>query len=418
VTPFDVVKTRLQTQGAPPLLFKTVHQLPTAMHYTPASDPPQPTASTSKGAPRMPSTATAMCCQPTTFFGCRFDTARSISGVAVQSLEHGGAVATFAPGNGPGLALMDAEAACAYPTAKAAKAGLRKGSPHLDGMLDAVVKIVRNEGPSALWRGVGPALAMSVPTSATYMIGYDALRSHLLASADPSNHLYTAAATLFAGGLARALVVSVVSPLELLRTRLQSARGSFQDVTRAYRLLVREQGPTALWRGLPPTLWRDVPFSAIYWASYEFVRRGLTGGRGMGEMAAGESRGSAFAVAFVSGAVSGSVRGLDPAFDLAVWSDARRTDRRDLHEPVRRHKDEAAGVEQRRACTDDGPLANAREDRGLPRDVERSDAEDCQSGARLWDHDQWCVVSPALFPGGPDFRRAVYEAAAHYGKTH
>lgn len=37
--------------------------------------------------------------------------------------------------------------------------------------------------------------------------------------------------------------------------------------------MVLKDGSRALWRGLPPTLWRDVPFSAIYWMGYEETKR-------------------------------------------------------------------------------------------------------------------------------------------------
>lgn len=40
--------------------------------------------------------------------------------------------------------------------------------------------------------------------------------------------------------------------------------------------MVAHDGPTALWRGLTLTLWRDVPFSGIYWLGYETVRTFLT----------------------------------------------------------------------------------------------------------------------------------------------
>jgi solute carrier family 25 protein 39/40 len=59
--------------------------------------------------------------------------------------------------------------------------------------------------------------------------------------------------------------------------------------------MVRAEGPLSLWKGLSATLWRDVPFSGVYWALYEttkgmFERNGYTGA----------------GVAFVCGATSGT----------------------------------------------------------------------------------------------------------------
>jgi solute carrier family 25 protein 39/40 len=39
--------------------------------------------------------------------------------------------------------------------------------------------------------------------------------------------------------------------------------------------MVLKDGSKALWRGLPPTLWRDVPFSAIYWMCYEEFKHAI-----------------------------------------------------------------------------------------------------------------------------------------------
>lgn len=36
--------------------------------------------------------------------------------------------------------------------------------------------------------------------------------------------------------------------------------------------MVASEGPFSLWRGLGLTLWRDVPFSGIYWFGYETVK--------------------------------------------------------------------------------------------------------------------------------------------------
>lgn len=103
-----------------------------------------------------------------------------------------------------------------------------------------------------------------------------------------------------AGVIARTGIATLASPLELVRTNLQSTPISpdnphtLRSVLTSIQAIVRERGVSFLWKGLGPTLWRDVPFSGIYWASYEackqaFVRRGHTGS----------------SVAFISGAGSG-----------------------------------------------------------------------------------------------------------------
>ena len=86
---------------------------------------------------------------------------------------------------------------------------------------------------------------------------------------------------LVSGILARTLVSTVASPLELLRTNLQSTPKSvsqpntLRSVVYDLRALVRSQGISSLWRGLGPTLWRDVPFSGLYWANYEVWRTNM-----------------------------------------------------------------------------------------------------------------------------------------------
>jgi len=110
---------------------------------------------------------------------------------------------------------------------------------------------------------------------------------------------------LVAGMSARTIVSSCVSPLELVRTRLQSTPLSpdrphtLSSVIASVRVLTEKQGVRFLWRGLGPTLWRDVPFSGLYWAGYEtskkaFGRRGVSGPQ----------------VAFASGALSGTAAAL------------------------------------------------------------------------------------------------------------
>jgi hypothetical protein len=54
-----------------------------------------------------------------------------------------------------------------------------------------------------------------------------------------------------------------ISPIELFRTRMQSVDGvnGFRSVLSGVQTMVKQHGPSSLWRGLVPTMWRDVPFS-------------------------------------------------------------------------------------------------------------------------------------------------------------
>ena len=73
---------------------------------------------------------------------------------------------------------------------------------------------------------------------------------------------------------------TVISPLELIRTRMQQSGAAGEQTLRwvlsDLRGAVRTSGVRTLWRGLSPTLWRDVPFSGLYWYGYEEIRRAMT----------------------------------------------------------------------------------------------------------------------------------------------
>ncbi|CAG7847428.1 Solute carrier family 25 member 40 [Serendipita indica DSM 11827] len=144
-------------------------------------------------------------------------------------------------------------------------------SQKVTGFWDAAIQVARFEGIRGLWKGVGTTLLIAVPSQSAYMITYD----HLLNKVVPSVLPTSALTPLISGIAARTIISSVASPLELLRTTLQSTPANLasphtlSSVLASTRSLVRSQGITALWRGLMPTLYRDVPFSGLYWASYE-----------------------------------------------------------------------------------------------------------------------------------------------------
>ncbi|KAG6842606.1 hypothetical protein C0991_000132 [Blastosporella zonata] len=167
----------------------------------------------------------------------------------------------------------------------------------VNGFVDAVRHVWRVEGARGLWKGAGTSLVIGVPSSTSYILTYD----HLLKVVLPPLLPHEPTVPLVAGILARSAITSIVSPLELIRTNLQSTPLSphnphtLSSVLTSVRALVQKRGVLSLWRGLGPTLWRDVPFSGLYWASYEAWKREFNR----------NGRDGAW-VAFICGAVSGT----------------------------------------------------------------------------------------------------------------
>ncbi|KKA26195.1 hypothetical protein TD95_000075 [Thielaviopsis punctulata] len=141
--------------------------------------------------------------------------------------------------------------------------------------MDGLRKIAQNEGVTTLWRGLSPTLVMSVPSNIIYFTGYEWLRSDRRSPIAQTFH--DDWAPLVAGSVARTLSATAVNPIELFRTRLQatpghSTSGHVLETLRGVQQMVEASGYRSLWRGLTLTLWRDVPFSGIYWWGYETVR--------------------------------------------------------------------------------------------------------------------------------------------------
>lgn len=163
----------------------------------------------------------------------------------------------------------------------------------LNGTVDAIIKISRSEGVYSLWSGLGPTLVSALPSTVIYFVAYEQIKRQMVTvhqsfyGTPDKLPLYV---PLMSGILARIFAVTAVSPIELIRTKMQSQKLSYTDLSKAIKELVRNEGVLALWRGLlvllfcflvvndkfisglPPTVLRDVPFSGIYWTCYESIK--------------------------------------------------------------------------------------------------------------------------------------------------
>ncbi|KAK6051629.1 hypothetical protein COOONC_10868 [Cooperia oncophora] len=176
---------------------------------------------------------------------------------------------------------------------------------NFSGTIDAFVKITRNEGLRSLWSGLSPTLVMAVPATVFYYSLYDRLLVRFRNALCCRRKLtpqkicppdWTAA--MFAGALARTTAATIVSPLEMIRTKMQSEQLNYRDIGQALRVTISTHGISGFYLGWLPTLLRDIPFSAIYWAAYDTLKTRFMAWRNMQE--------PTFTMSFACGAMAGS----------------------------------------------------------------------------------------------------------------
>lgn len=168
------------------------------------------------------------------------------------------------------------------------------------GTWDGIKKIVKFEGVSTLWRGLSLTLLSAIPSNVVYFTAYEYMRDNSPINSSPLN-------PLICGALARSVSATVISPLELAKTRMQgavgdSSQGNCKTVFKGVQAMVRNEGVFSLWRGLVLTLWRDVPFSAIYWGCVEYIRDELSKLPYFQR-----SNDSTFTKAFIAGSIGGAI---------------------------------------------------------------------------------------------------------------
>eukprot|EP00897_Mesotaenium_endlicherianum_P004297 jgi/Mesen1/3896/ME000208S02907 len=205
--------------------------------------------------------------------------------------------------------------------------------PMYTGAIDALKKTVAAEGVAGLYAGIGPPIATVALLNAVLFSARGQMES-LLRSAPGEN--LTVGQQFIAGGGAGVAVSIVACPTELIKCRLQ-AQGALasqaaaiespalaaavagapghvaaaggggtakavlkysgpMDVAR--QVLRSEGGALGLFKGLTPTLLREVPGNAAMFGAYEAIKQALAGGRDTSQL----GRGSMLIAGGVAGA--------------------------------------------------------------------------------------------------------------------
>lgn len=141
--------------------------------------------------------------------------------------------------------------------------------------MHAFLKIVREEGPSELFRGLTPSLIGVVPYAATNYYAYDTLKKAYKKAfkTDDIGNI----PTLLIGAAAGAISSTATFPLEVARKQMQAGavggRQVYKNMLHALLAILEKEGVGGLYRGLGPSCMKLVPAAGISFMCYEACKK-------------------------------------------------------------------------------------------------------------------------------------------------
>ncbi|XP_017268578.1 mitochondrial folate transporter/carrier [Kryptolebias marmoratus] len=145
------------------------------------------------------------------------------------------------------------------------------------GMVDALVKIYRNEGVPGLYRGFVPGL-FGTSHGALQFMAYEELKRDYNKYKDvPSDAKLNALEYVTMAALSKLFAVATTYPYQVVRVRLQDQHNKYSGVVDVIRRTWRNEGAVGFYKGIIPNLIRVTPACCITFVVYENVSRFLLG---------------------------------------------------------------------------------------------------------------------------------------------
>lgn len=136
-----------------------------------------------------------------------------------------------------------------------------RGVSTTGGLGTAVLRITSNEGVLRLYRGAPMVVLVAIPSHALYFGAYESARWILGARRDEHNPIKTG----LAGVAATAVHDLLVTPVDVLKQRLQMENSRFRSSGDAFRQTTWHQ----MYRSYPTTVALNIPFVSANFMAYE-----------------------------------------------------------------------------------------------------------------------------------------------------
>lgn len=144
---------------------------------------------------------------------------------------------------------------------------------HYASAWDGITQIVKKEGISGLYAGLGSSLIGTASTNFTYFYCYSLIRENYNKRYNPRGGTLSTALELVLGAAAGALTTLITTPVSVITTRQQTLPQSEREgVIATCKSIIAEEGIQGLWRGIQPSLVLCVN-PAITYGSFEKIKQ-------------------------------------------------------------------------------------------------------------------------------------------------
>ncbi|THG96040.1 hypothetical protein EW026_g5716 [Hermanssonia centrifuga] len=135
---------------------------------------------------------------------------------------------------------------------------------------DALFRMVREEGPSSLLRGVGPNVIRAILMNASQLASYDFFKAELLKTKYFDDNIYCHTVASFAAGT---VATTVCSPADVLKSRIMSGSGAESKSTmEVIRRSFRNEGAMFMFKGWVPAWMRLQPTTMLIFITFEQLK--------------------------------------------------------------------------------------------------------------------------------------------------
>ncbi|WOL02028.1 mitochondrial uncoupling protein 1 isoform X1 [Canna indica] len=151
-------------------------------------------------------------------------------------------------------------------------------TPKYRGTLSTVITILREEGLTALWKGLVPGLHRQCLYGGLRIGLYEPVKAFFVGDSFVGDiPLFI---KILAGFTTGALAIAVANPTDLVKVRLQAEGKLLPGMPRrylgaldAYLKIIKQEGLGALWTGLGPNIARNAIINAAELASYDQIKQ-------------------------------------------------------------------------------------------------------------------------------------------------